>query len=155
LAYWNQTDLENALGPATVLAIYDDTDTGVVNEVALAGVIARSDTEVDTYIAKTYPTLTLPLTADPTPNSFKFCSLEFGIIFSRDRKPEYWSKAQAGERDKRLTDIRAKMLRILQADQQLYDASSPTPFTTSTVTLDTTPRTIIHSSDGTDNGSGF
>jgi Protein of unknown function (DUF1320) len=155
MGYWDQTDLENALSPATVIAIFDDTDTGVVNEVALAAIVARSDTEVNTYIATNYPDLVLPLAASPTPNSLKFCSLEFGIVFARDRKPEYWSKAQEGERDKRLASVRAKMVRILEAEQQLYDTASPKPYTTGGIVVDNGIRTIIDSYDGTKNGEGF
>lgn len=52
MAYNTQADLENAIGAARVLALYDDSNSGTVNATALSSVLARGTTHVDSYLSK-------------------------------------------------------------------------------------------------------
>jgi uncharacterized protein DUF1320 len=156
VAYWNRTDLENALGPATVAAIYDDAVAadGSINDGALTSVQQRSDATVNSYIAVNYPKATLPV--DPVPDTLKFASLEYGIVYSRDRKPEYWKTTQEHERQERLKAANAQMDQYIAAQRFLYDmAVEPKPANVGGLVYDTGPRTIIDSADGTSNGGDF
>jgi len=156
MAYWDQTDLENALSPATVLAIYDDTASGVVSTDALTAVIKRSDAEVNSYMAINYPKLVLPLADAPTPDTLKFASLEFGIVYSRDRKPEYWKNAQDKERENRLAEARKKMDRFAVAQQVLFDVpAQPRPSNVGGIVLDQGQRVTIDSITGESNMGDF
>lgn len=140
---------------ATVVAIFDDTGAadGTINEAALIAVANRSDQEVNSYFATNYTQLTFPV--DPVPDTIKFASLEFGIVFSRDRKPEYWAKAQERERELRMKEARAKMDRYAAGKQFLYDSPEKRPKNVGGITYDNGPRTITDSADGTNNNGDF
>ena len=120
MGYWQQVDLENALSPATVIAIFDDANNNTVSGAALSALIARCDNEVNSFIATNYPRITLP--ADPVPEPLKFASLELGIVYSRDRKPEYWKNAQDHERQNRLKEALDKLKRYATSEQFIYDS---------------------------------
>lgn len=156
MAYWTLTDLENVMGPKTVMTIFDDLDTGVINDDAVTSLQARCDSEVNSYIATNYPRTLLPIPQNPVPDTVKFASLEFAVVFARDRQVEYWSKQQEGERTGRLREAREKMIRLLQGEQYLFDLTvEPKPSTVGGVVIDIGPRTISPDADGTDNGGDF
>lgn len=125
MAYNDQTDLENAMSPATVMAIFDDAADGVVNAVALEAVLTRADAQINSFIARNYPDLTLPLTSPP--ETLKSAALEFAIVYARDRKPEYWSKSQEGERQARIKGAFEMAERYAKAEQKLFDSTEPKP----------------------------
>jgi len=153
VAYWSQQDLEDQLSPATVLAIFDDNNNGTVSGTGLAAVQQRSDQEVDSYLATNYPKLTFPVT--PVPVQLKWASLEFGIVFARDRKSEYWAKAEDNERQARLKEARAKMDRFAQGQQYLLATNEPKPSTVGGIVVDDGRRVIADNPDGTDNAGDF
>jgi hypothetical protein len=64
--------------------------------------------------------------SDPAPESLRSAVLEFAIVYCRDRKPEYWSKAQEREREQRIKGAFELAERYAKAEQILYD-SGQTP----------------------------
>lgn len=153
MAYWVRADLENALGPKTVMAIFDDENDGTVNDGALVAVQVRSDSIVNSYIATVYPKLTLPLTS--VPDTVKFASLEYGLIFARDRAVEYWSKQGEGEREFRLKEARKNMAELITATRVLYDSPEPKPATVGGFVTTSGPRTFVDGPNGEDNLGDF
>lgn len=55
MSYWSQSDLEGMIGQQTVLNLYQDGGTGVVNPVYLAEVQSLSDGETDGGLARVWP----------------------------------------------------------------------------------------------------
>lgn len=91
MGYFTQTDLENAIGKATVKAIYDDDHDGSADPAAIAACIAYGSALCDSFLRKIGlspggGTLTLPLT--DAPDEVKFAALDFGIAYSVRRRPD-------------------------------------------------------------------
>lgn len=151
MAVLTQTDLENALSPATVKALFDDANDNTVSPAAVAAVIQRAESTVYTYLATKYPTLTFPASA-PIPESLKLAVLEFAIVFSRDRKPEYWAQSQNREREQRYKAATEMMDTFGKANRVLYDGGAQPAnvggTVSSGVTDDTEPPTKFFT-DGT------
>jgi hypothetical protein len=125
LAVINQTDLENALSVSTVRAIFDDANNNTVSTAAVAAVIARAESQVYSYLATTYPDLPIPYTASPAPEVLRSAVLEFAIVYSRDRKPEYWPE-NSRERSERLKAAFDMCDRFAKARQVLYGGGAST-----------------------------
>ncbi len=123
LKYVAQADLENALGAATVLALYDD-GSGSVNAAALEGTGHRAEAEVDSHLIGKVPYPVNPA----TDRLIKHCALEFWVCFSLERHPEYvrtfGEDPRAGERYERALNL---MRRIAAAIQRLPDQVNGTP----------------------------
>jgi hypothetical protein len=117
-------DLQNAMSASTVLSIFEDGANGTINTASVAHVIKRAETEVYSFIKRNYPDVTVPVTADPPPAGIYNAVLEFAIVFSRDRKPEYWTSAQRGERNDRIKAAYEMAERYAKAEQIIYDAGS-------------------------------
>jgi hypothetical protein len=126
LATLTQTDLENALSPSTVRAIFDDTGTNTVNTTAVAAVITRAESQVYSYLKTTYPDLPIPYAASPAPEVLKSAVLEFAIVYTRDRKPEYWPD-NSRERSERLKAAFDMADRFAKARQVIYDVGGVQP----------------------------
>ncbi len=92
MAYCTQTDLENRLGAARVLAIFDDDNTGNVNTTALNAILQTASDMADAIVARSYSG-TYPI-ADP-PAMLKEASLMFALAMAIERRPEY--AAQYGD----------------------------------------------------------
>jgi len=119
-------DLQNAMSPATVMAIFDDANDGIIVSSAVEAVITRAEAQVYSFISRNYPDLTIPVTASPAPEALRSAVLEFAIVYCRDRKPEYWSKSQEREREQRIKGAFELAERYAKAEQILYD-SGQTP----------------------------
>lgn len=107
-----------------MLTIYDSANDGQFDATAFAAVVTRAETEIYSYLARNYPNLTFPITADPPPAAIKNAVLEFTIVFSRDRKPEYWSSSQNRERKDRMEAAYEMAERYAKAQQIVYDAGA-------------------------------
>lgn len=145
------------MSPATVVAIFDDAGaaTGDVNEAAVRAVLVRAETQVYSYIARNYPALTLPTTDDPAPESLRAIALEFAIVYSRDRKPEYWAKAQEGERQARIKGAFEMAERYASARQIAFDTVQKKPSNVGGIVYSAGPRTISDDADGSSNNGDF
>jgi len=156
IVYVTQEDLEQALSPATVLALYNDLNNDSVNPTALEGVLIRATTWVDSYLATQYlgP---FPVPQTPVPMMIKMAALEFAIAFSFERHPEYvltyGESFRATARFKRACEI---MERIISSQQQIPDwALQPKGKNVGGIINSTGPRTIIDGPNGENNGGDF
>lgn len=92
MGYFDQTDLENALGVSTVKAIYDDDRDGTADTAAVAACIAYGSAQCDSFLRKIAATAggtsaaTFPLST--VPDEVKFAALDFGIAYSIRRRPD-------------------------------------------------------------------
>jgi phage gp36-like protein len=153
--YIAQTDLESALSPQTVLALFDDTNTGVVSSVALAAVLTRACANVDSFLARTF---TGPFPIQGTPPALVVeAAIEFAKAFAFERHPDYvrtfgqnYNAASQYER------ALALMERVADALQQLPDwAANIKPKNVGAIVYSAGPRMIVDSPDGTSNGGDF
>jgi len=125
MAYLTQTDLENRLSRAKVLAIYDDENDGTVNQAALDAVLQTASDLVDATIARSFNG-TLPVTG-ATPVMMKEAAVLYAMALSIERAPEFL--AQYG--DKYLFAMRDKAEKICEELatnlKKMVDAPPPTP----------------------------
>ncbi len=154
--YAMQPDLEAALSPGTVLALYDDDNKGIVNATTIQAVLARASRMVDSYLARVYVG-PFPVTQTPVPEVIKYAAVEFAVAFSFERHPEYvhtyGEQYRAGTRFKRATDM---MDRLCQGQQEIPDWNlQPKPKNVGGLITSQGPRTIIDNPDGTTNGGDF
>lgn len=154
--YVTQEDLENALSPPTVTALFDDAGLGVPSVGALTGVLERASRRVDSYLARVYVG-PFPVTQTPVPMVIKDAALEFAIAFSFERHPEYvhtYGETYRGaSRYKRACEM---MDRLCQGQQEIPDwVLQPKPRNVGGIITSAGPRTIINSPDGTNNGGDF
>lgn len=87
MPYWSQDDLEGIMGVATVLACFDDTNTGVVSATALLRVQKSSDAKIEGRLATEFGASNFPLSSPP--EQVIHASLLFGVALSYRRRPEY------------------------------------------------------------------
>lgn len=152
--YIDQAALELRLTPATLARLFDDTGDGVVNTAAVDAVIDDAEAEVDGLLGGQYA---MPL-GEPNDRLLKKSCLDFAVSFSYDRNPEYVRTFGEQARDTGLYKrARDRMLAIKSALQVLPDqpAGAATPLNVGGVVVDTGPRMMIASSDGTSNNTGF
>lgn len=158
-AYLTQTDLENALSPQTILAIFDDNNDGTADATPIAAVIARAEGQVHSYLSRAYPALVFPLTGgDATSAVLKQAALAYAVPYAWQRHPEYMRMVGAGE------NVTAPMLRaademmerLCEGQQFLFGVTAqPKPTTVGGIIYDSGPRTCIDGRDGSSNGGDF
>lgn len=156
IVYATQTDLENSLSPATVLALYNDDNDSQVNAVAIEGVLVRATNWVDSYLATQYLP-PFPVTQTPVPAMIVAAALEFAIAFSFERHPEYvhtyGETFRAATRFKRACEM---MDRIVASQQQIPDwVLQPKGKNVGGIINSSGPRTIIDGPNGENNGGDF
>lgn len=91
MAYFSQTDLENALSVPIVKAVYDDDRDGTVDSGPMAACLAYGSAQCDSFLRKVGTTssgaaVTLPLAT--VPDEVKFAALDFGIAYTIRRRPD-------------------------------------------------------------------
>lgn len=91
MGYFNQTDLENALGKKIVKQIYDDDHDTKTDAGPIAACIAYGSAQCDSFLRaaygnSTHQAITLPLTTVPA--EVKFAALDFGIAYTLRRRPD-------------------------------------------------------------------
>lgn len=144
------------LSPATVLALFDDQNTGVVHAPAMVGVLRRARGWVDSYLATQYQP-PFPVPQIPVPEMIKNASLEFSISFSFERHPEYvHTYGEAYRATSRFDRACEMMTRIMSNIQEIPDwLQQSKARNVGGIITSTGPRTIIDSPDGRYNGGDF
>lgn len=155
-------DIRKAISADTLIALYDDDNTGDLSDPTLVAnvnsVIERAEAEVNSYLMRAYPKLTLPVAQTPLSATLKQAALRFAIPYSYMRHPEYVRTygddprggvgAEQGARD--------FMERVCTGQQYLFDVpAEPKPSTVGGVTFSGGPYTMIDSPDGCRNGGDF
>lgn len=156
MAYITKADLEAALSPATVLALFNDEDQGTVYMPALLTLLQRASNEVDSYLARSFKG-PFPVAQSPVPAIIKNCTIEFAIAFSFERHPEYvhtfGEQYRGSTRYARACAMAERLATGLQEtpDWVLY----PKGTNVGGIIVNSGPRTIVDSPDGTYNGGDF
>ena len=84
MAYITRTDLENAMGAGVVAQIFDDGNTGAVNDDAIALLITEAEARVNSFLRQLY---VIPLS--PVPDLVKSIALDVATAIAQGRHPEY------------------------------------------------------------------
>jgi phage gp36-like protein len=125
--YIAQVDLEDAISPHTVVELFDDNEDGGADTTPLDAVIARAEAQVNSYLARAYKGLTLPVTQSPASDMLKQAALMFAIPYAFQRHPEYVRKFGENPRDKSmLQEAHAFMKSLCEGDQNLFDVPAQT-----------------------------
>jgi Protein of unknown function (DUF1320) len=156
VAYIAQADLENALSPQTILAIFqDDLTVGTPSAAAMADVCARASAMVDSWLAPVY-TGPFPIVQSPVPAMCKELALHYAVAFSFERHPDYvrtFGEAPRAERWRRADEMGARLqAAVLRIPDYVAD---PVPANVGGLVYDTGPRTILDAADGTSHGGDF
>lgn len=85
MAYFTQTDLENALGVQIVKAIFDDDNDGVADAAPVAACCAYGSAECDSFLRGQYA-VSFPIS--PVPDELKFAAVDFGCAYAARRRPD-------------------------------------------------------------------
>lgn len=113
----NLDKLSRALSPATMLALFDDTQTNIVSAEAVEQVIAEAEAEVKSYLVGFYDN-PLP-SAAAIDELLRLAAMDFAVCFAFARHPEYaLQTGQAQTLEKRQARAEARMLRIQKAVQR-------------------------------------
>jgi hypothetical protein len=116
-AFIVQKDLENALSPAVVLALFDDQSVGTASATAIAEVIDSAEAEVRSYLVNPFGT-PLPAAAFTDP-LLRLACIDFAIVFAYERHPEYVrSQGETGKLESRWKRAKERMERIQAAMQR-------------------------------------
>ena len=156
MPYIAQSDLENALSPQTVAALYDDQNVGSAYAPAITAVLTRASTMVDSYLARVFQG-PFPVPQLPVPQAIVDATLEFAIVMSFERHPDYvrtfGEEQRSGSRWKRAIDL---MERICDGLQEIPDWNlQPKAGNIGGVIYSAGPRTIVDNTDGTSNTGDF
>lgn len=155
-------DIVNAVSADTVLAIYDDTNSGDIDSADLVNrvdrVIKRAEAEVNSYLMRAYPKLTFPVVQNPLSDMLIQAALMFAIPYSFMRHPEYvrtyGDDARGGAQA--VQNARDFMERLCTGQQYLFDVPvERKPSTVGGVTFSDGPRLMASNPDGTSNGGDF
>lgn len=153
MAYWNQTQLEQLIGKATVLACFDDANGGIPDPGSLALVQEISDAKIDGALATEFPNGKFPI--DSPPALVVHASLMYGRYLAYQRRPEYVKLY--GE--KPFEDAKSEIDRMVNAREYLTDALGSSiaikPDNVGGVFIDRGNRIIVDSADGTSNAGDY
>lgn len=153
MAHLTQADLENRLGAPRVLAVYDDTNSGVVNAVALAAVLQTASDLVDGTIARSY-TGTFPM-ASPPPTLAKEAATLYAMALTLERRPELGLRLEDNYLDKLRKAADTLCERIATGLSKLVDAPPPTATIALTGGVVTTTSPMLTVVDGVSNTGDF
>jgi hypothetical protein len=149
--YFGQANLENLMGRATVLAIFDDDGNGTVNQAALREVAHLASAWLDGKLARVYAG-PFPIVLNPLPENVVLGALMYGKHLAYQRRPEY-AKIY-GEGPKKAAEDFADQL--CEAKELLADyLGTLDPSNEGGLVLDNGPRMTVDGSDGTHNGGDF
>lgn len=87
MAYFDQSDLEMAVGAELVLRLLDDNRDGVVDAGALNQLVEDATAEINGYISHSYPDLAR-FEANP-PRQVRRLSTDVGVQLAYLRRPEF------------------------------------------------------------------
>lgn len=151
MAYFAQSDLENALGINTVKAIFDDDADGLADAAPIAACCEAGSVEVDAVLAGEYQ-IALPI-ANP-PAVVKYAALDFGIAYAMRRRPDVVHAMN----EKSWTEFREAALKKIELFASSFErlpAATGVPANVGGLAVDTSSRIILDGSDGTANGGDF
>jgi hypothetical protein len=148
-AYIDSVDLEHALSPTTVAAIFDDDGDGVADPAPIAAVIDRAEAMVDSFVVTEQP---VPVRGRD--RLLRHAALEFAIAFSFERHPEYVRTFGEAERANRWQRGIELMERIANAVQMLPDVKRK-PANVGGIVYDRARRVVVDDADGTANAGDF
>jgi|HubBroStandDraft_6_1064221.scaffolds.fasta_scaffold1650273_1 hypothetical protein len=147
MAIWlTQGDLEGAMTIATVAAIFDDSNSGNLNQAAIALCIKRAEAQIQSWlVAELGPapfsdTVLQQLSDDPL---LYDAALLQAIIYAYDRDPAY-VRANGKERIDRNKTLVDMMERILDARQRPPTVATP-PANVGGVVVDNAARLYVDS----------
>jgi hypothetical protein len=153
VAYWNQTQLEQLIGQATVLACFDDFNKGAADPGSIALVQELSDAKIDGALATEYPDGKFPIDAPPA--LVVHASLMYGRYLAYQRRPEYVK--MYGEQP--FLDAKSEIDRMVNAREYLTDALGSSiaikPDNVGGVFVDNGPRIIVDNPDGSRNSGDY
>ena len=137
MAYLSQTDLENALGTAIVLAIFDDNQDGIPDQGPIAACLDYASTECDSYLRGHYD-VTFPIS--PVPSELKFAAVDFACAYAARRRPDIVRAMNEQPWTVFIEAANAKMKRYTAVLQRLPPSVGPPVTTGGAVYVgDTTP----------------
>jgi hypothetical protein len=84
----SRTQLENAMGAGVVRQIFDDTNDGVVNDAAIAQLVAEVEGFIYSALQPLYPN-SIPFPDNAIPPVVLTMALDLAQAYARDRHPEY------------------------------------------------------------------
>lgn len=150
MSYWDQSQLEQFIGKATVLACFDDNNVGYADPGAIAIVQMLSDAKVDGALATEYET-SYPIQAPPA--LVVKCSLFWAKYFAYQRRPEY-VKVYGKEP---FDTAKSETDQLVNAREYLTDALGiqQKPSNVGGVFIDNGPRIYVDSADGTRNSGDY
>lgn len=155
MPYIDETQLSNALGPSTYLAIFDDDVDGVVDASAVTLVILRAHARVRSRLVAVLKDMPpeLPAAVDPLLVSVE---LDYAVALSFERHPEYVRSAGAGKTSPQELRADATMEDIVSAQQQLLlTPTQVAPLTVGGAFMDTSHRVALDNTDGSRNTGDF
>lgn len=155
-SYISQTDLENRISAATVRELFDDNLDGTADAVPVQDVIDQAEAEVNSYLSRAYPDLTLPVVQSPMPKVLVTASLMFAVPFSFLRHPEYVRTFGENPRGQSMLDqAHAFMERLCSGKQFLFGVTAESkPSTVGGTFTDPGPR-IWQDANGVYTGGDF
>ncbi len=150
--YIDRDILIRALSLQTIKEIFDDDNSGVLNELAISDVIDDAEAEVDSFLVGIYVE-----PKEDTDRLLKRAAKDFAISFCFERHPEYvrtFGEETRAERWKRGKD---RMMMIRAGLRNLPDQPSPAvaPKNSGGLIFNNGPYTTIDDPNGNQNGSGF
>lgn len=86
MAYFDESDLNRAVGAALVLRCLDDDNDGVADSTTLAALVADADAEINGYLSRVYAVATLA--ASPPP-ALRRIAVDVGVQLMYLRRPEF------------------------------------------------------------------
>lgn len=154
--YATQEDLESALSPSTVIALFEDTNNGHVDRKAIVAVLNRASRMVDSHLARVYRG-PFPVSQVPVPEIIKAVTIEYAMAFSFERHPEYVHTYGEEYRSKSKFERAESMAeRLVTGQLEIPDWTlQPKGGNIGGIILSDGPRTIIDGIDGSSNGGDF
>lgn len=154
--YIDEDDAVNELSPTTIIALFDDGNTGTADSGQVDLTIADAEGLFDASIATQYA-LPLPtLAGGAIDRLIKRACKQYFRALAFGRHPEYLQGY--GEKESKASYDRADrlMMSIKSAMQEMPDMkSTKRAANVGGVVYDSGPRTICDSADGTSNGGDF
>lgn len=157
--YTDATGLQNALGPVTYLAIFDDVNAGSVSTgtgTPVDQVLSRAHAQVVSRLVSVYGADGIPsVLPSSIPALLVDAELNYAVALAWQRHPEY-VRAVGAKNATAAAYERADMTmkNVADAIQRLPEVVA-TPSNVGGVVTDGSNRLIIDSSDGTSNAGDF
>lgn len=165
-SYITAQDLVDAMGEPTYMAIFNDANSGSRDAVdastQVLAVLRKATTWVSSWLVAALPALPpespagIPTGGDAIPVLYKDACVQYGVILSYRRHPEYVKTYGAEPNGSLMKELLEFMARIQNATQRAtVNDSGVTPGNVGGFAVDNAPRIITDSPDGTLNNGDF